>query len=68
MLVFQVSGMPCGPCARAVSRAVRSVDPAAEAVVVDRASGRVSINSGADAAALAQAIETEGDPVETSRA
>lgn len=67
MLEFQVSGMTCGHCERAVARAVRSVDPAAE-VAVDHASGRVSINSGADVAALTQAIEAEGYTVEASRA
>lgn len=67
MLDFRVGGMTCGHCAAAVARTVRSVDPAAE-VTVDLASGRVSIDSGADAAALKQAIETEGYTVEARRA
>ncbi len=60
---FQVSGMTCGRCEAAVSRAVRSVDQAAQ-VRVDRASGRVAVDSHADAAALKQAIEGEGYGVE----
>lgn len=59
MLNFQVRGMTCGHCEAAVTRAVRSVDPAAE-VAVDRAAGRVSVDTSADPRALKEAIETEG--------
>jgi copper chaperone len=63
---LQVNGMTCGHCEKAVTRAVHSVDPAAE-VNVERASGRVSVESHADAAVLKQAIEAEGYSVEAAR-
>jgi copper chaperone len=57
---FRVEGMTCGHCEAAVERAVRGVDPAAS-VAVDRAAGRVRIESATgDPAALRQAIEAEG--------
>jgi copper chaperone len=57
---LEVKGMTCGHCEAAVSRAVRSIDPAAT-VTVDRAAGRVRIeNATAHPAALRQAIEDEG--------
>jgi copper chaperone len=56
---FQVQGMTCGHCVRAVTQAVQSVDPAAE-VKVDLASGRVQVQSASDPAAIARAIEDEG--------
>jgi copper chaperone len=56
---FRVEGMTCGHCEAAVARAVRGVDPEAS-VAVDRAEGRVRIESGAEPAALRQAIEAEG--------
>ncbi|MBM3605475.1 MAG: heavy-metal-associated domain-containing protein [Alphaproteobacteria bacterium] len=59
MLNLQVEGMTCGHCERTVTRAVRSIDPAAE-VVVDRSSGRVTVQSSLDADAVRQAIESEG--------
>ena len=37
---FQVQGMTCGHCVRAVTEAVKSVDPQAE-VKVDLATGKV---------------------------
>jgi copper chaperone len=56
---FQVQGMSCGHCVRAVTEAVRSVDPQAE-VKVDLASGQVEVQSQRDRAELARAIEEEG--------
>jgi copper chaperone len=57
---FQVQGMTCGHCERAVTQAVQSVDPAAN-VRIDRASGSVHVEqSSADRAALAAAIAEEG--------
>jgi copper chaperone len=63
MLNFQVSGMTCGHCEQAVARAVRAVDPAAK-LTVDRASGRVSIDTGVDPQAMRRAIEGEGYAVQ----
>lgn len=56
---FQVQGMTCGHCVRAVTAAVQSVDPAAE-VKVDLAGGQVQVQSGADPAAMVRAIQEEG--------
>lgn len=59
MIYLQVEGMTCGHCEQAVTRAVKSVDPAAK-VTVDRSSGRVAVESGSDAQSIRQAIEGEG--------
>jgi copper chaperone len=56
---FQVQGMTCGHCVRAVIAAVQTVDPAAE-VKVDLASGQVQVQSDGDPAAIARAIVEEG--------
>jgi copper chaperone len=56
---FQVQGMSCGHCVRAVTEAVRQVDPQAE-VQVDLASGRVEVQSQRERAELVRAIEEEG--------
>jgi copper chaperone len=56
---FQVQGMSCGHCVRAVTQAVKNVDPQAE-VRVDLGSGRVEVQSMQDRAALAKAIGDEG--------
>ncbi|MFT4243426.1 MAG: cation transporter [Acidovorax sp.] len=56
---FQVQGMTCGHCERAVTRAVQQIDPAA-AVRIDRASGQVQVRSNAPREALAAAIAEEG--------
>ncbi|MFN9473644.1 heavy-metal-associated domain-containing protein [Acidovorax sp.] len=57
---FQVQGMTCGHCERAVTQAVQGVDPDAS-VRIDRASGSVHVaHSSADRAALAAAIAEEG--------
>lgn len=58
--VFQVQGMTCGHCERAVTQAVQSVDPAAT-VHIDRSTGRVEVaSSQAPRDALAHAIAEEG--------
>ncbi|SDY82028.1 heavy-metal-associated domain-containing protein [Citreimonas salinaria] len=56
---FQVRGMTCGHCERAVTQAVRGLDPDAK-ISVDRASGRVSVESATDAKVIQTAIEDEG--------
>ena len=63
MFDFQVNGMTCGGCARAVTNAVKSVDSAAE-VQVDLAAKRVTVESSADAAKVRSAIEEAGYEVE----
>ena len=59
---LDVQGMTCGHCARAVSEAVRKVDPAAT-VEVDLPAGKVRVDSAADRERLAAAIREEGYPV-----
>lgn len=56
---FNVSGMTCGHCERAVKTAVKQVDPQAE-VSVDLATGVVQVQSGQPREAIAQAITEEG--------
>lgn len=56
---FQVQGMTCGHCERAVTQAVQQVDPDAQ-VRIDRASGQVEVDSTAPREALAAAIAEEG--------
>lgn len=57
--VFQVSGMTCGHCERAVQNAIAEVDAQAQ-TQIDRASGKVVVQSTAAREALAQAIQEEG--------
>jgi copper chaperone len=56
---FQVTGMTCGHCERAVKQAVQQLDPQAQ-VKVSLASGQVEVESAQPRAALAQAIVDEG--------
>lgn len=57
---FDVQGMTCGHCERAVTQAVQAADPGAT-VTIDRASGRVDVaNASAPRATLAAAIAEEG--------
>ena len=56
---FQVQGMTCGHCERAVVHAVRQVDTDA-LVKVDLATGQVVVESDKSREALANAIQEEG--------
>ena len=57
--VFQVQGMTCDHCERAVKRAVAQVDAQAT-TTVDLATGRVVVQSSSTREVLAQAIQEEG--------
>ena len=57
--VLNVQGMSCGHCERAVTSAIKRVDPKA-AVKVDLASGRVEIESDVSREAIANAVVEEG--------
>lgn len=57
--VFNVQGMTCGHCERAVTQAVQAVDGQAQ-VRIDRAAQRVEIDSAASREALGAAIAEEG--------
>jgi copper chaperone len=59
---FEVQGMTCGHCARAVTEAVKRVDASAQ-VEVDLSGGRVDVRSEAGREPIAAAIREEGYPV-----
>ena len=56
---FNVQGMTCGHCERAVTQAVRSVDPQAQ-VRIDRPAGKVEVQTTQPREAIARAIAEEG--------
>ncbi len=56
---FDVQGMHCGHCVRAITRAVQALDPAAR-VDIDLAAGTVDVESALDAERVAAAIAGEG--------
>lgn len=62
MQAFEVSGMTCGHCVRAVTEAVNAADPTAK-VVVDLPAGRVTVQGGtAPPDRIAQALAAGGYP------
>ena len=56
---FNVQGMTCGHCEKAVTRALKQLDPQAE-VKIDRATSKVEVDSSQARDALAKAIADEG--------
>lgn len=56
---FNVTGMTCGHCEKAVTRAIKQVDPQAE-VKIDRSQNLVEVQSQQPRETLAQAIAEEG--------
>jgi copper chaperone len=62
---FKVSGMTCGHCEKAVTKAINQLDPQA-IVVIDRSQNRVDVQSNQAHEALAKAIMEEGYTVEAS--
>lgn len=59
MQVFNVEGMTCGHCARAVTQAVQGQDPAAS-VKVDLAAKEVGVESRLSAEQVIELITQEG--------
>ncbi|MGA8137235.1 MULTISPECIES: heavy-metal-associated domain-containing protein [Pseudomonas] len=59
MQVFNVQGMSCGHCVRAITQAVQARDPAAE-VRVDLATKEVGVSSRLSAEEVLSAISEEG--------
>ena len=57
--IFTVTGMTCGHCEKAVTRALQQVDPQAQ-VHIDRAQNRVQVESTQSREALTHAIAKEG--------
>lgn len=56
---FTVTGMTCGHCEKAVTRAIKQLDPQAE-VSIDRAADKVDVQSTQPREKLGQAITDEG--------
>lgn len=59
MYVFNVQGMTCGHCVKAVTQAVHAQDGNAR-VEVDLAANQVRVDSGLSAPQIITAIEEEG--------
>lgn len=62
--IFTVTGMTCGHCEQAVTRALKQVDPLVE-VRIDRAANQVVVQSHQAREVLARAIAEEGYEVAT---
>jgi copper chaperone len=62
MLNLKVSGMTCGGCIKAVTKAIQSQDPQAK-VEVDLASQMVNLETSLSAAQASQIITDAGFPV-----
>ncbi len=61
--IFTVTGMTCGHCEKAVTQAIRSIDPQAQ-VTIDRTQNRVEVESSQPREMLAGAIAEEGYQVQ----
>lgn len=59
MQVFNVQGMTCGHCVRAVTQALQAQDPAAS-VTVDLTAGQVRVDSRLSPEQVISAIHEEG--------
>lgn len=57
--IFSVQGMTCGHCEKAVTTAIRSLDPQAE-VRIDRGQNRVEVQTDRPREAVVEAIREEG--------
>ncbi len=57
--VFTVQGMTCGHCEKAVTTAIKTLDPQAQ-VRIDRAQNLVEVNTTQPREAVAAAIREEG--------
>jgi copper chaperone len=56
---FTVQGMTCGHCEKAVTTAIRALDPQAE-VRIDRSQNKVDVTTSQPREAVAAAISEEG--------
>ncbi|ROO08880.1 copper resistance protein CopZ [Pseudomonas fluorescens] len=63
MQVFNVQGMSCGHCVKAITNAVQAKDPAAS-VRVDLAAKEVGVESALSAEQVIEVISEEGYAVE----
>ena len=62
--IFTVTGMTCGHCEKAVTQAIRALDPQAQ-VRIDRSQNRVEVESTELRETLAGAIAEEGYQVQS---
>ena len=60
---FDVQGMTCGHCEMAVKRVIIQLDPNAK-VLIERAQGKVEVESEQTREALAQVVKEEGYQVQ----
>jgi copper chaperone len=58
-ITLTVTGMTCGHCEKAVTRAIRQLDPQAE-ITIDRSADKVEVQTTQAREQLAQAITEEG--------
>lgn len=65
MHTFQVKGMSCGHCVRAITQAVQALDAAAD-VQVDLGQGEVRVASRLDDSVILAAIREEGYEAEAA--
>ncbi|MNI36026.1 Copper chaperone CopZ [compost metagenome] len=65
MQVFNVQGMSCGHCVKAITQALQAVDPAAS-VRVDLAAKEVGVESALTAEQVIAAISEEGYEVKVA--
>lgn len=56
---FTVTGMTCGHCEKAVTRAIQEADPQAR-IIIDRSANKVDVESTQPRETLARAIAEEG--------
>ena len=61
--IFTVTGMTCGHCEKAVTQAIRALDPQVQ-VQIDRSQNRVEVLSSQPRDKLAGAIAEEGYQVQ----
>jgi copper chaperone len=57
--IFTVTGMTCGHCEKAVTRALKTIDPQAQ-VAIDRSQSKVQVESSQLREVLAKVIVEEG--------
>ncbi|GLZ87945.1 hypothetical protein Pres01_39960 [Metapseudomonas resinovorans] len=61
MFVLEVSGMGCGSCVSKITKAIQAADSEAK-VTVDRAAGKVTVESAIGADRVRELVETQGYP------
>ncbi|MDX5371411.1 MAG: heavy-metal-associated domain-containing protein [Pseudomonadaceae bacterium] len=59
MVVLQVTGMSCGGCVSKITRAIQALDQQAR-IEVDRATGRVVVETSESAASLRELVQRLG--------